>query len=155
APGKGDALWAWKSFLRGHHPILMDFGIIDVVNPLDSSLGVPSYESYEPARHAMGDTRRYAERMQLIDMEPLGRLSSTEYALANPGQEYLVLQPNETADPFTVELVAGTYAVEWYSVSNRKTEGASKVTVESDGKLPFTSPFGTGPSVLYLTRLGR
>src|SRR5260370_1343751 len=24
APGKGDALWAWKSFLRGHHPILMD-----------------------------------------------------------------------------------------------------------------------------------
>ena len=41
APGKGDALWAWKSFLRGHHPILMDFGIIDVVNPLDPSLGVP------------------------------------------------------------------------------------------------------------------
>jgi hypothetical protein len=26
APGRGDALWAWKSFLRGHHPILMDFG---------------------------------------------------------------------------------------------------------------------------------
>jgi hypothetical protein len=22
APGNGDALWAWKSFLRGHHPIL-------------------------------------------------------------------------------------------------------------------------------------
>jgi hypothetical protein len=28
APGLGDALWAWKSFLRGHHPILMDYGII-------------------------------------------------------------------------------------------------------------------------------
>src|SRR5215207_7722468 len=28
APGKGDALWAWKSFLRGHHTILMDFGLI-------------------------------------------------------------------------------------------------------------------------------
>src|SRR5206468_2413890 len=41
APGKGDALWAWKTFLRGHHPILMDFGIIDVVHPLDPSTGVP------------------------------------------------------------------------------------------------------------------
>ena len=28
APGQGDALWAWKSFLRGHHPILMDFGLL-------------------------------------------------------------------------------------------------------------------------------
>jgi hypothetical protein len=34
-------------------PILMDFGIIDVVNPLDPALGVPSYESLEPARYAM------------------------------------------------------------------------------------------------------
>ena len=25
APGRGDALWAWKSFIRGNHPILMDF----------------------------------------------------------------------------------------------------------------------------------
>ena len=36
----------------------MDFGIIDVVHPLDPSLGVPPYESYEPARYAMGDTLR-------------------------------------------------------------------------------------------------
>ena len=33
APGSGDALWAWKSFLRGHHPILMDFGLIAGVEP--------------------------------------------------------------------------------------------------------------------------
>ena len=42
APGKGDALWAWKSFVRGHHPILMDFGIINVVKPLDPSLRCPA-----------------------------------------------------------------------------------------------------------------
>jgi hypothetical protein len=35
APGRGDPLWAWKSFLRGHHPILMDFGLIGGVNPPD------------------------------------------------------------------------------------------------------------------------
>ena len=70
APGGGDALWAWKTFLRGHNPILMDFGIIDVVNPLDPSLGVPSYESFEPARCAMGDTLRYARRVRLSRWSP-------------------------------------------------------------------------------------
>jgi hypothetical protein len=29
------------------------------------------------------------------------------YALANPGNEYLVRQPGEAAEPFTVELAAG------------------------------------------------
>jgi len=151
APGRGDALWAWKSFLRGHNPILMDFGIIDIVNPLDPSLGVPSYESFEPARYAMGDTLRFAQRMKLIEMEPHGDLSSTGYALANAGQEYLILQPSETADPFTVMLDAGTYTVEWFSVNSRQTEGEGEVSVESPGIVSFT-PKGTpaGPAVLYL-----
>src|SRR5918993_4100944 len=102
AAGLGDALWAWKSFLRGHNSILMDFGIIDVVNPLDPSLGVPSYESFAPARFAMGDTLRFAQRMDLVMMEPRGDLSSTGYVLANPGTEYLVFQTSETAESFTV-----------------------------------------------------
>ena len=93
APGTGDALWAWKSFLRGHHPILMDFGIIGGVNPLDPSAG----RSLEPSSRPLRDGRhpRFAERMNLIEMEPRGDLSSTGYALANPGQEYLVLQPSD------------------------------------------------------------
>ena len=68
----------------------------------------------------MGDTRRYAERMGLIDMEPRGDLSSTGYALANPGVEYLVLQPSRPA-AFTVTLEPGTYAVEWFDVDERGT----------------------------------
>ena len=155
APGLGDALWAWKSFLRGHNPILMDFGIIDVVNPLDSSLGVPAYESFAPARYAMGDTLRFAERMALIAMEPRGDLSSTGYVLANPGEEYLVLQPSETADPFTLALEAGNYSAEWYSVTSRQTEIGGDVIVESDGSINFTAPLAeAGPVVLYLKRVG-
>jgi len=158
APGKGDALWAWKSFLRGHHPILMDFGIIDGVNPADpgsGSPGVPSFESFEPARYAMGDTLRYAEKMRLVAMEPRGDLSSTGYVLANPGEEYLILQPSETADPFMVTLEAGTYSVQWYSVTTREMKGAGKLTVESDGSASFTAPFAeAGPAVLYLKQVG-
>jgi len=154
APGKGDALWAWKSFLRSHHPILMDFGIIMGVNPPDPSAGspgVPPYTTYEAARYAMGDTLRYAEKMNLMEMEPRGELSSTAFALANPGKEYLVLQPDPTYDPFTVRLEPGSYTVEWFSVNSRETKSADPITVRQAGNVRFTTPFSeAGPIVLYL-----
>jgi hypothetical protein len=156
APGAGDALWAWKSFLRGHHPILMDYGIIDVVSPLDPSLGVPSYESFEPARYAMGDTRRFAERMNLIEMRPHGDLSSTGYMLANPGQEYLVLEPSEDAAVFRVTIAPGTYAVQWYNTNTRETVDEGKLTVANAIAINFSAPFeAVSPVVLYLSNIER
>src|SRR4029453_16179210 len=135
APGHGDALWAWKSFLRGHHPILMDFGLIGGLEPggdPDPGAGVPPFEFYEPARWAMGDTQRYAERINLIEMEPRGELSSTGYALANPGEEYLVLEPEGDGRALTIQLAAGRYAVEWFNVASREAAAADSVTVDSD-----------------------
>ena len=149
APGGGDALWAWKTFLRGHHPILMDFGILGGVNPPDPKAGGPlSFETFEPARFAMGDTVRYAERMRLIEMEPREDLSSTGYLLANPGVEYLALQP-EPAQAFTVTLEPGTYAVEWFGVDGRETVEAAEVTAGEAGPMRFETPF-VGPGVVYL-----
>ena len=152
-----DALWAWKSFLRGHHPILMDYGIIGGVNPPDPSAGspgVPPYAAFEAARYAMGDTLRYAEKINLIEMRPRGDISSTGYVLADPGNEYLILQPNEEADSFTVRLDAGIYTVEWFSVNSRETKDADKVTIKSNEKTSFTAPFTeAGPVVLYLKRV--
>jgi hypothetical protein len=133
----------------------MDFGIIDVAHPLDPSLGVPPFEAYTPARYAMGDTRRYAERMGLIDMTPQGELSSTGFALANVGAEYLVLQPSEKPEPFSVQLPAGEYAVEWFGVASRETTNGGVATVERDGRQTFRPPFDAGPAVLYLKRMGR
>jgi hypothetical protein len=154
APFQADALWAWKSFLRGHNPVLYDLGIVAGPNPSDPSAGQPSYESLEPARNAMGDTLRYAQTVHLAAMAPRGDLSSTGYALANPGGEYLVLQPSETAEPFTVTLAAGTYAVEWFSINARETREADRLTVGSDGSLGFTAPFAeAGPAALYLKQV--
>lgn len=154
SPFMSTALWAWKSFLRGHNPILYDFGIIDIPNPPDPSLGLPSYDSYEPARLAMGDTRRFAGRLNLIEMQPHDELSSTGYALANPGEEYLVLEPGETTEPFTVTLEAGTYLVEWYSLNSRETKDAGKVAVPESEGISFTAPAGqVGATVLYLKRV--
>jgi hypothetical protein len=154
APGQADALWVWKSFLRGHHPILMDFGLIDGVKPTEPSPGAPPYASSEPARYAMGDTLRYAERMHLLAMLPRGDLTSTGYALANPGREYLILQPDKSAKPFTVTLAAGSYGVEWYSVNSRRTVEADPVTVVHDGSRHFIPLFDeAAPVVLYLKQV--
>jgi hypothetical protein len=152
APGRCDALWAWKSFVRGHHPILMDFGIILGVNPPDPSAGGPmSSAAFEPARHAMGDTRRFADRMHLIDMEPRDDLTSTGYALANPGQEYLVLQPNEGEGSFTVHLEPGTYAAEWFGIDDRRIVPGDATTVERSSATSFSPPPELSrPAVLYL-----
>lgn len=106
-----------------------------------SASGPISYAAFEPARYAIGDTRRFAERMGLIDMAPRGDMTSTGYALAIPGMEYLVLMPKTTTDPFTVTLVAGTYTVEWFSVEGRETVGAADVTVEKTSPVTFSAPF--------------
>ncbi len=46
---------------------------------------------WEPIRRSMGFARRLAERVNLAAMTPLNTLASTQYCLADPGSEYLVL----------------------------------------------------------------
>jgi hypothetical protein len=134
----------------------MDFGLVGGVNPADPSAGGPmSYAAFEPARYAMGDTLRFAGRMQLIEMEPHEDLSSTQYALASPGQEYLVLQPGGAAGPFTVMLEPGTYSAEWFSIQGRETVPEAATTVDRPMATSFSPPpEASGPTVLYLKRVG-
>jgi hypothetical protein len=154
APGHGDALWAWKSFLRGHHPILMDFGLIGGLPATGAPAGSdePSSEAFEPARWAMGDTRRYADRIDLIAATPDVTASSTRYALVNPGVEYLVLQPDGDGRSFTVTLPPGTYEVGWFGVTSRTEAGAGVLSVGESVPTELTSPFPTEPSVVHLRR---
>ncbi|SDU69038.1 hypothetical protein [Jiangella alkaliphila] len=152
APGSADPLWAWKSFLRGHHPILMDFGLIAGLEPTgvaDPEAGVPPFEHYEAARYAMGDTRRYAERLSLADTEPRADTASTGYALVDEGREVLVLDATGGA-PFTVDLTPGRWRVEWFDVQQRVAADAPAAQVDEAGPVTFAAPFD-GPAVLYLT----
>jgi hypothetical protein len=155
APGRGDALWAWRSFLRGHHPILMDFGLIGGMDPPDPTAGPMPYAAFEPARLAMGDTRRFAERMNLIEMTPREDLSSTGYMLASPGHEYLVLEPSGSQEPFTVTAQPGTYEVEWFGVEDRRGVETDTVEVSGSAESSFVAPSEIeGPAVLSLRRIG-
>jgi hypothetical protein len=136
----GDANWVWKSFLRGHNPILMD--------PYDGAvLGKPADRRWEPVRQAMGHARRWAERMNLAAMAPHNDLASTQYCLANPGQEYLVYLP--AGGQVTVDLSAaqGDVAMEWFD----PTEGQQVATgtVGGGARREIESPI-SGPAVLHL-----
>ena len=153
AAGRADPLWAWKTFLRGHHPILMDYGIIDVEDPLAEIAGsLPSYDYFEPTRFAMGAVLRCAAQVPLIEMEPRGELCSTGYALAAPGREYLILQPGGEREEVAVALEAGRYTASWSDLSGREHRGVSHVELARPASVTLSSPFGAAPSVLRLAR---
>lgn len=143
-----DRGWVWKSFLRGHNPIYMDvlgqkftlLGNVERNNFLDSKR--------LPVRRAMGHSRSYASRVDLAAMTPQPELASTGYALANPGKEMLAFQPKY--GPFTVQLVAGTYEVEWFNVTDGILIRHDPLTV-GDGVRRFSPPF-EGEALLYLKR---
>ena len=103
--------WVWKSFTRGHHPIL-----------LEDSTG---FSGWAAGRSAMGYTQSYASRMNLAGMTPLNSLSSTSYCLASAGQEYLVYQPAN--GPFTVNVAGGAYVFEWFNPVTGSIAGTGTV----------------------------
>lgn len=139
----GDRTWVWKSFTRGHYPIYMD--------PLRKQDWFSISEAQmEGARKAMGDTRRYAERINLAAMVPHDELSSTRYCLADPGKEYVIFQPRASS-AFIVELNAGKYQYEWFNPTTGDTAGTGQI--ESSGAAQqFKAPFA-GDAVLYLKAL--
>jgi hypothetical protein len=136
--------WVWKSFVRGHNPILMD-------NIFKDSTGraVPP-TLYDPgfiaARAAMGHTRHFANRVNLLAMAPRGDLTSTGYALASPGAEYIVYQPG--VQRFTVNLVPGTYTYEWFDPSSGSVSATGSISV-AERDTSFIAPF-VSDAVLYL-----
>lgn len=127
-------MWVWKSFCRGLNVLLME----------DLS---PSPTWQDSARIAMGQTRDWAQKIDLAHMVP-STMSETRYCAANPGQEYLAFQDGNKGE-FTVNLsdAPGNVAVEWFSV-NTGTTTAGK-SVPGGGVRTFPTPFG-GPSVLHL-----
>jgi hypothetical protein len=154
APFGAPPVWAWKTFLRGHNPLLYDLGIVTVGNPSGTYPGAPTYESYRPTRLAIADTLAVASKVDLARMQPRGDLSSSGYALAHPGHEYVVLQ---VADgPITVTLEAGRYEAAWLSVADRAAASGGEVLAEQPGPTTLRPPAGVAtPAVLHLKRAGR
>jgi Family of unknown function (DUF6298)/Putative collagen-binding domain of a collagenase len=133
--GCGDHTFPWRSLLRGHNPIYMD--------SLDD----------EPRKHAirsaLGQTRRYAGRIDLAAVRPRPELASTGYCLASR-REYLVYQPEGGALTVDLTRTRGLYSVEWFDPARDRTTSGERVS--GGGVLTFTPPFA-GQAVLYLRRV--
>jgi len=148
----GSVNLVWASFTRGHQPIFMD--------PYDAGLlGHSPFEpQYRKINLALGDTRRYAERMNLTAVTPQDDLASSGFVLADPGREYLIFLPkdlenvNDANGKVTIDLTEaqGKLVLEWFDPHTRKTKDGGQVS--GGTKRSFVSPFGDEMAVLYLRR---
>jgi len=131
----GDSIWVWKNFSRGLNVLFMD-----------ELLPSPTWQ--DSARTAIGQTRRYSEKINLALMVPSNELAETRYCLADPGREFLVFQPGHKGE-FSVNLSRsdGELAVEWLNVTAGTTIVGRPISGGAVGS--FTTPFG-GPAVLHL-----
>jgi hypothetical protein len=137
--GSVSRTWVWKSFLRGHNPILMDW--------MNKPSPWYSQTDQEAMRRAMGQTRKMAGRMDLAEMTPHNDLASTGYCLAHPGKEYLVYLPRGGEVAVDLSGAPGKFAVEWID----PVDGSIMPGPSTDGgaKRSLRSQLG-GEAALYL-----
>ncbi|GIW92863.1 MAG: hypothetical protein KatS3mg110_0904 [Pirellulaceae bacterium] len=102
----GSVGWVWKAFTRGHNPLFMD--------PYDGSVLGSNEPRWEAIRQALGTTRRLAERLDMARMQPLDRLSSTGYCLADPERAFVVFVPDGNEVVLDLKDSAGSWRVEWW-----------------------------------------
>ncbi|HEV3167858.1 MAG TPA: DUF6298 domain-containing protein [Isosphaeraceae bacterium] len=133
----GDSVWVWRSFTRGLNLLFME------------EL-TPSPTWQDSARVAMGQVRRYSQRINLARMLPLPSLMQTGFVLADRGREYLAYQDGSQGE-FSLDLqdAPGRFTVEWFDITQGKVIPAR--AVEGGARRVFTTPF-PGPAVLYLKR---
>ena len=143
--------WVWKNFTRGSQCLFMDPYLDPSHDPGRNAPAGGQPDAYwEPLRKAMGQTRTFANRMDLAGMVPRDELASSRYCLANVGKEYLIYLPlggNVTVD---VSAVPGRLAAEWFDPANGKTLTADPVA--GGARLGFKAPFERD-AVLYLKAL--
>lgn len=132
----GDNTWVWRSFMRGLNVLFME-----------ELLPSPTWQ--DSARQAMGQVRRFAERMNLAAMKPEENLSATRYCLASRGQEYLVFQSDKGEFTLDMKDAPGSFAAEWFNINANVAVAARPV--EGGLVRRFTTPF-PGPAALYLKR---
>ena len=151
SPYQCDHKWAWKIFTMGGNPTLLDgnaftpnFSVPD--DPGDTVGAAATYD----ARSRMGDTRTYALKMRLDMAVPHPELSTTGFALAWPGNQYLVYQPSTGS--FNVTLVAGDYTVEWFNPVDHTT--TTTTLTASSGANSFSTPLNPAHDAVLFLKAG-
>ncbi len=132
--------WVWKNFTSGNQCLFMD-PYLDPAHDAgrNNPEGGRPDPYWEPLRQAMGQTRRWAERLDLAAMTPHPELASTKWCLAHPGAEYLVYLPQGGQAEIDPSAAPGTFRVEWTDPSVGKTIPGEPAV--GGARRTFTSPF--------------
>ena len=127
--------WAWKSFLRGLNPIVMD-------EYIDFRAGSPDQPvvKFESIRKALGQTKILAQQVNLANMYPHGELCSSKYCLADPGKEYLAFKP-ELDEAIWINLPPGVYKVSFYDPQLGKFVKTEELMIKEESKWSKLFPF--------------
>jgi hypothetical protein len=150
----GQINWAWENFTLGNGVAFMDPytfpwpGRNTCIAPANGDCGLCVTRGldprWNPIRQAIGDVVAYAQKIDLKHMTPQGSLSTSGYALADHGSQYLVFG---NSNGFTVATEPGIYTFEWFNPSNHRiVETGSLKALNSQ---TFTAPF-SGAAVLWL-----
>ncbi len=135
--------WSWKAFTRGYHFAFMDSHFED--NPW----GLIELPHHLALRDSMSHIKGWSEQIGLAAMAPRGNLSSTNFALADPGDEYLAYKPANQAVVSLSAVQSGVvYDYQWFRV----TDGATSTgTVTPAGTtVTLSSPWSSTPAALHL-----
>lgn len=119
-------------------------------HPHWGAINRPEHPPWEPDRRQMGDTRRFADRMNLARMAPRGDLASSGYCLADPGAEYLVYLPEGGTVAVDLSGAEAALDLEWFDVKAGMMAGTGQAA--GGGTREFTSPI-QGEAALYLVTL--
>jgi hypothetical protein len=98
-------------------------------------------------RRAIGQTRNFAQKMNLAAMLPLGELASTGYCLADPVREYLTYLPEGGSVTVDLSAVRGEMVAEWFDPA--QCGPSSRGKVKGGAREAFAAPF-EGQAVLHL-----
>lgn len=132
--------WVWRTFLRGHHPIVMDAWRTPEL------LDAYTEEQELVLRRALGQARGYAQRLDLGAMRPSREAASSRYALVGE-REYLAFAIGGASLIVDLSDTPGNLNYEWFDwrndlvVAEGQIEGGEMRTIDK----PIN-----GSAVLYL-----
>ena len=142
----GQRAWAWKNLLRGNCTLFMDPYLLPWTGRNNPRHGQPDPQ-WEPLRKYLGDTRTYAQRLNLTKAVPSVELATSRYCLAVLGEQYLVYLPEGGTVTVDLSAASGDLLVEWFSPATGEVTRAEAVT--GGARRQFAAPFG-GDAVLLV-----
>lgn len=138
-PDHRSPAYVWKNFLRGNHPIVLDW-----------DLNERKDQEWEPIRRAMGLSRFVSEQLDLAALAPNLNRASSGYCLTDRDKTCLVYQPDGGKLDLDLRGFRGRYQVAWWDLPSPRAQAAT--TVRGGNRVSIRLP-AKGAILVHLKRI--